>query len=522
MFRSNQTGLRLATALSRSNLLTQQNVHVRDVVGGYTFSPLSLEGQMHRSFLPLILGMLIACVSLTRAEQPRTFTARVISANDGDTCKVRDDNGRFYRLRLFGIDAPESDQPYGIIARDALRDLIQGVDIEVRTTGAKTYGRHVARLFRDGLDVNQEMIADGLAWHYDQYTEGDEADELDQLQADARNGEVGLWSQPDPVKPECWRRGDRTGDCVPDHDFPRPERSEMLARAFGSKQLNPVERYERFRSSESPRPKRSTAPSRARAAAGHVIFGRPIPSDDRFQFTPPGEDDPVEGVTELERIAFTLGHYDRFRLPAWVAMRWTQSDYENGVGVSLDRPSPSVDGELPSYARGGTSFEYSDTGLQRGHMARDDDMESWGESAVAQAMRMSNMVPQLEGRNHAVWTLLEEAHKNIVGEEDDDFDIDTIWIIAGPIFREDSPPRVGQPGTAVPDATYKIIAWNNANGDFTARAYVIDQMAHDTDLWDYLKTIDEVEAETGLDFFPELDDDLEETLESAEHDTMWE
>lgn len=136
---------------------------------------------------------------------------------------------------------------------------------------------------------------------------------------------------------------------------------------------------------------------------------------------------------------------------------------------------------------------------------------------------MSNMVPQLEGRNHAVWSLLEDAHKEIVANDSDEYEINEVWIVSGRVFYDGAPAAtVGQPGTGVPDATYKTIAWETPSGEFTARAYVIDQMADDTDLWQYLVKIEELEEMTGLDFYPELPDAAEDELEAGEFEWMWE
>jgi endonuclease G len=189
----------------------------------------------------------------------------------------------------------------------------------------------------------------------------------------------------------------------------------------------------------------------------------------------------------------------------------------------LSRQPPTVDRQLPEYAQGGTSFEFARSGLDRGHMAPDDLMESWGIGAVREAMRMSNMVPQLKGRNHAVWTVLEHEIRDVVADDEDEVEIDSVWTIAGPVFREGSRDRrVGNPGTRVPDATYKVVAWHSAGDSLGMRAYVIEQRATNVDLSQYLVPVDTVEELTGLDFFSELADEQEESLESADATSLWE
>jgi len=64
--------------------------------------------------------------------------------------------------------------------------------------------------------------------------------------------------------------------------------------------------------------------------------------------------------------------------PLWVAQRWTKYDYKRMKQVpSQDRPW-QIDLELPSYARGGTSYKGDSTALDRGHMARHAMNRGWG------------------------------------------------------------------------------------------------------------------------------------------------
>ena len=73
-----------------------------------------------------------------------------------------------------------------------------------------------------------------------------------------------------------------------------------------------------------------------------------------------------------------------------------------------------------------------------------------------------------------------------------------------------------------PDAVYKIIAWKTTGGNFTARAYIINQDDSGNDLNKYLTTILAIEDATGLDFFSEMDDEEEEALESRAFTKRWE
>jgi endonuclease G len=111
----------------------------------------------------------------------------------------------------------------------------------------------------------------------------------------------------------------------------------------------------------------------------------------------------------------------------------------------------------------------------------------------------------------------------------DQIGIDAVWIISGPVYfddDEDGPieeselQRIGEDVVARSDATYKVIAWEDDNG-LKMRAYMIEQNDTDVDLTNYLRSVDEIEAFTGLDFFPNLDDATENTLEAIVADSLW-
>ncbi len=68
------------------------------------------------------------------------------------------------------------------------------------------YGRIEGRVYVDGVDVNRELVAGGVAWVYRKYS--NDADLLE-LEADARQKGLGLWADPNPIPPWEWRRGRR-------------------------------------------------------------------------------------------------------------------------------------------------------------------------------------------------------------------------------------------------------------------------------------------------------------------------
>lgn len=113
-----------------------------------------------------------------------TYKAEVTEVVDGDTVRVDIDLGfhiwiRDETLRLYGIDAPElrgyggrrvteDEKRRGRAAKAALIDKIEGREVELCTIKDKKgkYGRYLARLFLDGVDVNEWLISEGHAAPY--------------------------------------------------------------------------------------------------------------------------------------------------------------------------------------------------------------------------------------------------------------------------------------------------------------------------------------------------------------------
>ncbi|WP_045221577.1 thermonuclease family protein [Desulfonatronum thioautotrophicum] len=150
------------------------------------------------------------------------WTGKVVNVADGDTITVLTDTKDQVRIRLYGIDAPESRQPFGSKSTQFVRDLaaLQTVKVDVRHTDR--YGRTVAVIFLpDGTNLNEEIVRAGLAWVYTQFCKDHSmCAKWDQLQATAKQSRIGLWHDPDPIPPWEWRRGNRGAFQQPDSAVP--------------------------------------------------------------------------------------------------------------------------------------------------------------------------------------------------------------------------------------------------------------------------------------------------------------
>ncbi|WP_419900283.1 thermonuclease family protein [Roseomonas sp. USHLN139] len=120
--------------------------------------------------MTMLVRLLLAAFILIA---PPAFAAdligRVVGILDGDTLTLLTPGKRQVRVRLAGIDAPESRQPYGTRAQQELSGLAFGKNGRIEVQDTDRYGRTVGTLFIGALNVNQEMVRRGAAWVYTQY-----------------------------------------------------------------------------------------------------------------------------------------------------------------------------------------------------------------------------------------------------------------------------------------------------------------------------------------------------------------
>lgn len=142
-------------------------------------------------------------------ELAHTLTGRVTKVLDGDTLLLLDDHRHSHRVRLLGVDAPELSQPYGRSSRKYLASLVARQRVAVEWRNRDASGEILGKVLRDHVDVNYQLVWNGLAWHYTFHA--DEQPEADRTQyaaaeTSARGDHDGLWKDASPVPPWEFRK----------------------------------------------------------------------------------------------------------------------------------------------------------------------------------------------------------------------------------------------------------------------------------------------------------------------------
>lgn len=165
----------------------------------------------------LIHALFVLCISIAHAD----ISGKVVAVTDGDTIKVLDANSKLHKIRLTGIDAPEKGQAFGIASREHLASLVAGKTVRVESSKTDRYGRVLGKVWVQPpdcqdcgrtLDANHAQVLSGMAWWYQYYANQQPVEERERYKSavtEARQRKLGLWSEPQPIPPWAWRRGER-------------------------------------------------------------------------------------------------------------------------------------------------------------------------------------------------------------------------------------------------------------------------------------------------------------------------
>ncbi|GAM10354.1 putative endonuclease [Geobacter sp. OR-1] len=168
--------------------------------------------------LPLLAILLLPAYSLAKGPI-RSIDGMVIKVVDGDTIHIQDSLKTKVKVRLYGIDAPETEksnkktghvskpgQPYGEEAYQALNSKLFRKNVTIDIMAIDQYKRAVGIVKLSGKSINAEMVAEGYAWAYRQYLDTPYRSEYIGLEDAARGKRLGLWQQNNPQPPWEFRK----------------------------------------------------------------------------------------------------------------------------------------------------------------------------------------------------------------------------------------------------------------------------------------------------------------------------
>jgi endonuclease G len=127
---------------------------------------------------------------------------------------------------------------------------------------------------------------------------------------------------------------------------------------------------------------------------------------------------------------------------------------------------------------------------------------AWSESAMHESFGFVNISPQKPTFNRGIWRKLEEQVRLWTKAND------TLWVVTGPLIDRRVDTIMLRNRVAVPGRFYKALLRHHRQ-QWQAIAFLMPNSGSKAKLWEYSMAIDELEAATGIDFFPALPDSIE-------------
>lgn len=231
----------------------------------------------------------------------------------------------------------------------------------------------------------------------------------------------------------------------------------------------------------------------------------------------------LEGEEVINHLAMSLVYSEKHEQAKWVAHIITTDIIDGKVKRSnnfrkdplIKTGSASEKDYFLKYKDEKTGkYKYDGFGYDRGHLAPSADFR-WSKKALSESYFYSNMSPQLADFNRKKWADLEGLLRGYIHDHTNT----QIYVVTGPILH-DSLPVIERSVNkiSIPKYYYKV-AMDLTNQK--AIGFIMPNKDIKYPISSYAVSINEVEETTGIDFFYQLPDSLEEALESQNYVVDW-
>jgi endonuclease G len=217
---------------------------------------------------------------------------------------------------------------------------------------------------------------------------------------------------------------------------------------------------------------------------------------------------PATGSREqlVKHTLFSLSYNEGYELASWAAYQLTP-EQAKATGTFKEKfvEDPLVTTESASVK------DYKDAGFIMGQLIPPEDMFT-SPPAVEESFLTSNTVPQKPSFNKYVWKTIEKLIREWAKEGN------ILYIATGPVLKDAPFGTFGQNKISIPTRYYKVVL--DATGE-RAIGFIIRSNVASGAPKSFAISIDELEKITGIDFFPELADDVEQKVEASNDFTKW-
>lgn len=207
----------------------------------------------------------------------------------------------------------------------------------------------------------------------------------------------------------------------------------------------------------------------------------------------------------IEYEGYTVSYNPETKIPVWVKYDLSADETDGpytrkGKNFKQDAYVP-----LPQ----AHSDDYRNSGWSKGHMAPAADFK-WSENAMKESFYYTNCCPQDESLNSGQWSTLENKVRNWAEQ------FGNVTVVTGPIIGKNINGTIGENQVVIPDALFKAILADNQ-----AIAFVMYNRSSNANMQKCAMSVNQLEKISGLDLFQELNDNIEESIESTYSLKYW-
>lgn len=204
---------------------------------------------------------------------------------------------------------------------------------------------------------------------------------------------------------------------------------------------------------------------------------------------------------------YTLSYHEKYEQAEWVAYELKK---EQVVNAHFKRPFFIQDNKVTTNSADWRNYKKS--GYDKGHLCPAADRE-FNKKAYEATFLTSNISPQDHEFNSGIWNRLEEKVRYWAVK------YDGLFIVTAGVLVPNLK-TIGKEKVAVPNYFYKIVLDEN-QGKYRLIAFLIPNRASTKPLYEYVVSVDQIEKLTGIDFFPQLPDTIENQLEKKGSYKEW-
>jgi len=155
---------------------------------------------------------------------------------------------------------------------------------------------------------------------------------------------------------------------------------------------------------------------------------------------------------------------------------------------------------------------YKKSGYDKGHLCPAADME-FDINAYNDTFFTSNISPQNRDFNGGIWNRLEQKVRFWAVK------YDGLYVVTGGVLKGDLK-AIGKEDVLVPKYFYKVLL-SSYKGNYKMLAFLMPNEKSSKPIFNYVVSVDQLESITGIDFFPKLEDSLENSLEKNVDLNSW-